>query len=148
MTGDFNDIASSKEKTGGGMKEPRCIKNFLEMMSNARLKTLASKGLAYTWTNKRDDEARERIDRVLVNMDWIETFPNSVVQNLPLLGSDHSPMLLQLDVQERKARKAFKFELNWAEEKGCGDVVKNNWRTDRNGSHGFKLMRKLKACSK
>lgn len=148
VIGDFNDIASGKEKTGGGMKEPRSIKKFLEMMSNARLKTLASKGLAYTWTNKREEEVREKLDRVLVNVEWIEAFPNSVVQNLPLLGSDHSPMLLQLEVQERKARKTFKFELNWVEEKGCGEVVEDNWKTDKVGSHGFRLMRKLNACSK
>lgn len=148
VAGDFNDIASSKGKTGGGMKEARCIQNFLDMMSEAKLKTLASKGLQYTWSNKREEEVRERIDRVLVNTSWIEKFPNSAAEILPMLGSDHCPMLLRREVKESRSRKMFKFELNWAEEKECVDVVKENWKTNSTGSHGFKLMRKLKVCSK
>lgn len=116
------------------------------MMCEANLKTLA--GLLYTWSNKKEEEVRERIDRVMVNTDWTKTYPNSVVQNLPIVGLDHSPLLLQQEVNESKAKRTFKFELMWVEEKECAEVVQQNWKTDKQGSYGFKLMRKLRFCSK
>lgn len=48
---------------------------------------------------------------------------------------------------EKKAKRRFRFELIWSGEKVCEDVVRSNWRTDKKGYHGFKLMRKLSFCS-
>lgn len=148
--GDFNDIASSTEKKGRGVKDPRSILNFVDMINDCKLKTLAGKGTGYTWSNKRmkGGNVQEKIDRVLTNLEWIEKFPNSAVQQMPMVGSDHCPLVMQQAVKEKKAMRSFKFELFWSEEKECADVVKENWKSDRKGSFSFKFMRKLKACSK
>lgn len=150
VLGDFNDIASSAEKKDGGVKDPKCILSFVDMIYECKLKTLSGKGVDYTWSNKRKEggNVQEKIDRVLTNIEWIEKFPNSVVQQMPMVGSDHCLLVLQQKVKEKKARRCFKFESFWSEENECVDVVKENWKTDRKGSYSFKLMRKLRTCSR
>lgn len=150
MIGDFNDIASSLEKSGDGERDARSIQNFRDMMNCCKIKAVASKGNAFTWDNKRENGAnvRERIDRVMTNIEWIEYFPKCVVQHLPMIGSDHCPLIFQQEVKEKKAKRNFKFELIWSEEKECEDVVKESWPLGKEGSYSFRLMKKLRICSK
>lgn len=148
VLGDFNDIASSHEKFGGGIKDPKSALNFIELINECKLKSIASKGVKFTWSNKRLSGAnvQENIDRVLANLEWFEKVPNCVVQNLPMVGSDHCHIVLQHSVKEKRATTSFKFELFWSEEKECNEAVKENWKTNRTGSFSFKLMKKLKTC--
>lgn len=110
VAGDFNDLSSFSEKEGGVPHEARKVLSFREMMDDCGLRNRATKGVAFTWWNKRSDahSIRERIDRVMINVDWLETFPMSIVNQLPLVGFDHAPLVLQLCFQDKKKMsKAF-----------------------------------------
>ena len=54
---------------------------------------------------------KERIDRGLANVEWLEKFPRTQVINLPIVGSDHGPVLVDADYSEVKSKKHFKFEI-------------------------------------
>ena len=56
------------------------------------------KGCIFTWDNKREGMAnvREKLDRALANWKWRVLFPNATCEDLPVFGSDYSPLLLKL----------------------------------------------------
>lgn len=100
---------------------------------------LESKWCTFTWSNNREEEAlvKERLDRALCNMDWRVTFPNTKAIALPAIGSDHSPLLLNLDPFTRKRRKECKFESYWLEEEECGEIVRTAWGKQHNNEEEF-----------
>ncbi|OMO82636.1 reverse transcriptase [Corchorus capsularis] len=108
-------------------------------------RSLWSEGVRFTWVARRDHVLiRERLDRALANMEWLELNPNAKVQNLPAVGSDHSPILVLSDLKDKKAPKEFRFESMWAEHKDCADVIRKGWQPDYDGSQGYQLVKKLK----
>ena len=68
--------------------------NFAKFINNSHLMELESFGLPYTWFNKRRASSSifEKIDRVLINDQWILHFRDARVENLPIIGSDHGPI--------------------------------------------------------
>lgn len=141
-------MASYLVKDGGLSQQPRRVTFFRGMMDDCRLRNLATKGVSYTWWNKRGEgEAmRERIDRFLANSDWVFACPMSLVNQLPMVGSDHSPLVLHISFQDKIGKRLFRFELVWAREKECTEVVKEAWNTHVNGPYGFRFVKKLRIC--
>lgn len=73
----------------------------------------------------------ERLDKCLVNVEWCGVFPNSNVFNLPIIYSDHAPILLSTETQMRKPRRNFKFENWWILEKDFHAYAKDVWLNSR-----------------
>lgn len=58
-------------------------------------------GCKFTWSNYRKTSKgliMERLDRVFVNENWLDIFPNAFVTHLPKTYSDHNPLLLTLSI--------------------------------------------------
>ena len=70
---------------------------------------------------------KERIDKGLVNLAWLEQYPRTQVINLPIIGSDHGPVYIDSDYCEGRAPKQFKFEIIWIEKEECGQVTREGW---------------------
>ena len=87
---------------------------------------------------------KERIDRGLANVEWLEKFPRTQVINLPIVGLDYGPVLVDADYSEVKSKKQFKFEIIWMEKEECGQIIKEGWEAQFKGSNGFQLVQKLK----
>lgn len=70
--------------------------NFAEFLKEGGLVSLSASGVLFTWTNGHKDNTLifERLDKVLVNATWLNTFPNANLHNYPIFGSHHSPILL------------------------------------------------------
>lgn len=83
----------------------------------------------HTWSNNRrgDERIVERLDRNLVNHPWANIFPRAQCMNRVAIGSDHSPLELNLDQSDARGRKWFRFENMWLEREDCGDVIKAAW---------------------
>ncbi|GJV90120.1 reverse transcriptase [Tanacetum coccineum] len=120
-----------------------------EFMYIAELFEIPSKGLAYTWDNKRMDGAnvRERIDRALGNDSLLEAFPYQSLTHLPLIGSDHSPLLYQTCSRPKKKRKKFKFESMWTLKNSCEDVIQDSWSTSNSNNEIECLRKNLTSCA-
>lgn len=145
--GDFNDIFEFDEKEGGRPKEKRKIDTFRSMVEECGLYNVSFQGQKFTLTGIREGEViRERLDRALVNFEWLQVFPICQGFNLNAVGSDHSPIILWTKFLDKKGDRKFKFEANWAEELECADIVKEGWNIVCQGSYGFILARKLKNC--
>ena len=89
--GDFNDIFYNYKKEWGKVKVVRKIKGFRQKIDNCCLIDLKFQGEKLTWINKREDGfIKERIDKAMVNLRWLEKFPRMQVFNLHIVGSDHA----------------------------------------------------------
>lgn len=135
--GDYNEIASVAEKEGGRPKQQRMIDAFNGMIIDTNLVDVGFKGAPYTWTNNMEGDQRisERLDIALVNSTFIGKYLTLRVTHKLLLGSDHCPILIQLEPQTRWGRRWFRFEGAWMERTGCVDVVKEAWKP-RQGQGG------------
>uniref|UniRef100_A0A7N2LQ01 Reverse transcriptase n=1 Tax=Quercus lobata TaxID=97700 RepID=A0A7N2LQ01_QUELO len=78
-------------------------------------------GTSFTWSNKREGLAniRERLDQCLCDQGWQTLFPKAGVRHLSM----------------------------WTKEKESKMVVENAWQTRVEGSHGFRLAKKLSVTS-
>ena len=100
------------------------------MIENYRLNDFRFKGQIFTWINKRERGViKERIDKGLANMEWLEKFPRTQVINLPIVGSDHGPVLVDADYSDMKSPRQFKFEIIWMDKEECGQIIKEGWET-------------------
>ena len=73
-------------------------------------------GLLYIWFNKRRDSSSifEKLNRVLINDQWFYSFKNARVENPPIIGSNHGPIVLHLDKRDIEIKaKPFRCEEFW-----------------------------------
>ena len=142
--GDFNDVVSEMEKKGGRRKEKKKIECFQEMINSCGLNDAHYKGQKFTWYRIRKGELiKERLDRALVNLEWMEVFPNMQIMNLAAMGFDHSLLVAN---SEYKDKRKFKFEVSWLMMEDCEKVIKEGWSRRVKGSKVEKVVKKLGTC--
>ncbi|KAH0990014.1 hypothetical protein GBA52_001497 [Prunus armeniaca] len=146
--GDFNEMLWHHEKLGGAPwcnSRIRYLRNFL---NDHDLIDLSHVGQTFTWARVDDGviTIQERLDRALVNTNWMEVWPNSRVVHMPRVGSDHCPLILECVPPSNRARRLFKFELAWAENPECVEIVNRGWREGRGRSLAIKWRSSLNSC--
>ena len=127
--GDLNNIMNVNEKMGPRPANVRRISEFCCLIKECGLFDLGYNGPAYTWTNKRfnTNPTYERLDRCLGNADWCSAFPTTTLYHLPMMKSDHAPILAVLDSKRPKPKKPFRFENWWLLEKDFDQIAKKSW---------------------
>ncbi|XP_060177798.1 uncharacterized protein LOC132607735 [Lycium barbarum] len=108
-------------------------------------------GSTFTWCNGWAPEKRvwQRLDRVLINHNWMNLFDSTNVDHLIRTVSDHFPILTMANSFQRNHVKYFKFLDLWTEEDDFKDVVNQAWSMDVQGSPMWRFHLKLKnTCRK
>ncbi|KAG9458671.1 hypothetical protein H6P81_003179 [Aristolochia fimbriata] len=101
-------------------------------------------GAEFTWTNGRNHPIMAKLDRFLVNQEWLDTYGNTLGRILPRITSDHSPIMLKTE-PENWGPKPFRFEEEWLLEEGFKDKLKTWWQEGQaNGTACFIFNKKLK----
>jgi hypothetical protein len=131
--GDFNDIMCDMDTTSINVNKLR-MRTFNSYVKQCGLFDLGFSGPAYTWTNKRFSSKPifERLDRCLANAEWCTIFPNTNVFNLPIILSDHAPILISTDSKFQRPKLHFKFENWWTYEEDFRGVAKDAWNASVN----------------
>lgn len=80
---------------------------------------------------------KERLDRVLCTWNWQLTFSEAEVLAFPAVGSDHSPLMINTEGQQRRKGKIFKFEAYWLQHQSCQKVIQEAWSLAR--AKGYNL---------
>lgn len=129
VVGDLNEVIWQAEKEGGADFDFRRRRFLLEFMESNQLVDLGFKGHNFTWEKNCGDVGlvKERLDRGIVNAEWLLRWPNSCVHHLMRIGSDHCPILLECFPELSQGRKLFIFEAFWAKNSECEDLVKECW---------------------
>ncbi|KAG2627852.1 hypothetical protein PVAP13_3KG264398, partial [Panicum virgatum] len=100
------------EKSGPGRPDITRINAFCSYVKQCGFIDLGYSGPAYTWTNRRRRSVPtyERLDKSLGNAEWCIAFSKTTVYHLPMLHSDHAPILPILHSSRRCTNKPFRFE--------------------------------------
>lgn len=141
VIGDFNSIVSSSEKWGAYDALSNPNRAFRTWINSNGLLDLGHHRPAYTWSNKRQGKAciLERLDRVLVTMDWSLIFSEAAVFHLPRFQSDHLPILLRTKPKLIKRKPNFRCEDWWSHRPGFKELCAKatyeggeDWENTRN----------------
>ncbi|XP_020242621.1 uncharacterized protein LOC109820840 [Asparagus officinalis] len=144
--GDFNAIINSDEKIGGNQMNDAGADDFQNFINSSQLRNIKTTGCFYTWSNKQDSASRvwSRLDRILINDEWIFKHTASQAEYLMPLCSDHSPGLITIDDTKFVGKKPFKFFNMWAKHPNFLDMVKSVWNKDIRGYNMYRFHTKLK----
>ncbi|XP_020249130.1 uncharacterized protein LOC109826511 [Asparagus officinalis] len=145
--GDFNAITSYDEKIGGVPVSDADIEDFQSFITISQLLHIRSIGCYFTWNNKQDVETRiwSRLDRCLVNEDWIHLYTTSQVEYLLPSCSDNSPALLIIeDDDDIEGKGLFKFFNMWVKHPDFISTVKSIWEQNIEGYKMYSFHSKLK----
>ena len=99
----------------------------------------------FTWMNKREEDSfvMERLDRAFTSTKWINHYHLYYLRNLPIIKSDHGPIILDFEHQTPFRNRPFRFEQIWITHPNCRDLVSKAWEWQSSGSKAAKLRNKL-----
>lgn len=145
LAGDFNIIVDSGEKRGGQNLDSGAMHDFQNFIHQNGLVDMGFIGDIFTWCNNRRGHARirERLDRVLGNLEAQDLFPSCTVSHLPRITSDHSPLLVRWEVEVPQISAGFIFQRMWVDHKDFKKLVAMDWAKPVPGTPGLKFWRKL-----
>ena len=87
---------------------------FNAITKTLNLRELEMTGRKYTWANYAEVPTYEKLDRILVIIEWEQKFPLASIQALTLEISDHTPLLRDGGEPSHRGNvRNFKFELGW-----------------------------------
>ena len=103
VMGDFNAILGNDDRMGGMDGFGSSTEAFNHCVNHCCLSDLNYFGCKFTWTNNQMGNARvwRRLDRALVDTNWLSLFSNSNCQVLEAGISDHSPLVVDVKLSSQ-----------------------------------------------
>ncbi|XP_074299812.1 uncharacterized protein LOC141630982 [Silene latifolia] len=146
ICGDFNTVLSPAERLGGNstMEE---IEEFKACVDECGVLDSPAIGSLFTWCNKHEPSSRvySRLDRVLVNQDWLTQRPQAYAHFYCEGIFDHIPCVVQAKIVGSQKRRSFKYFNMWSSSEGFQDCVKLHWNRNWIGTKMYVLIKKLKS---
>lgn len=145
LCGDFNTYITPNENLGGAADWNNGMLEFKDCLTNTGLVDLKSVGVHLTWWNSSPQNPTYRkLDRVLVNSNWLTKFPLSLANFLQRGLSDHSPATVILGVSWKRIYKPFQFFNHLIDRSGFYNEIETAWGSTIGGDPWFILTSKLK----
>ncbi|XP_074270974.1 uncharacterized protein LOC141594887 [Silene latifolia] len=145
VLGDFNNFMFANERIGKIVKDEEMLP-FQSTVALCDLQDIKSTGAFFTWNNKQPSETRifSRIDRVLVNVNWVNRWPDWFAHFQPEGSFDHCPCLVSSWGECQGRRKPFKFFNMWTKVPDFQSIVLTGWNNVITGTAMFRTVKKLK----
>ncbi|XP_074291532.1 uncharacterized protein LOC141618328 [Silene latifolia] len=144
ILGDFNQVEMHSDKLGGSYAI-RGQQDFTNWRFDNSLLDVPFFGPRYTWLNNRSDDQliMERLDRAYANSEWLHLFPAASLLHLPILVSDHAPIILKFFPPSRTCRLPYRLD-NWCfNSPEIAHIVDCAWKLPFTGSPMYVLSRRL-----
>jgi hypothetical protein len=125
ILGDFNLIYQAEDKNNTNLNR-RLMGAFKATIDSLLLKEIRLNGRRFTWSNEQDAPTLTRIDRLLCTAEWELLFQACFLHSLPSLMSDHTPLLLQGELQHFQ-NSCFRFENFCTRMEGFQELVQDTW---------------------
>ncbi|KAI9128709.1 hypothetical protein K1719_000192 [Acacia pycnantha] len=128
LAGDFNAILHQDERRGGSVHRARGCSFFNKFLHSNGLVDLEFSGPRFTW---RRGSLLMRLDRAVCNTLWLQLFPNSSVDHLPKIMSDHRPIMIKLGLCHLSGPMdpPFKFLAAWLSHSDFSSIVHRIWQS-------------------
>ncbi|XP_028776957.1 uncharacterized protein LOC114733630 [Neltuma alba] len=106
---------------------------FNNQINDCHVSDLGFKGPRFTWKGPQNFSGGglfERLDRALASLNFLNAFPDSIVNVLPCTKfSDHNSLILLLsELPVSKSSKPFRFEAMWLEHETFKDFLIDAWK--------------------
>ncbi|XP_044376635.1 uncharacterized protein [Triticum aestivum] len=125
VVGDFNMYHSKHEKLRGRINWAM-MDMFNAWIRDHGLDEIEISNRQFTWSNKRDNPTLVRLDRVLVNTDWLLGFAQTSASAVPTVTSDHVPIPVQFSNQITKSNP-FRMENHWLAMEDTRRIILEGW---------------------
>ncbi|XP_074278320.1 uncharacterized protein LOC141601913 [Silene latifolia] len=144
--GDFNSLMHLNERVGGSEVTWSDISPMRQMVDQCDLMELKSIGSFFTWNNKHEvgTKVYSKLDRVLINGDWLAKFPECFANFLPEGLFDHCPCLIKFQTRGNRKGVPFKYFNMWAMSEEFLNIVGKTWAQSVDGTPMFRVVKKLK----
>nr|XP_028945663.1 uncharacterized protein LOC114819996 [Malus domestica] len=125
VMGDLNDLLLDSENKGGNERTVASMRCFRSFVTQARLLDLGFVEYPFTWSNRQEDGfIQERLDRVFATHEWVQCYQQTVVKHVILEGSDHTMLVLSMEVEQSQRKTRFMYDPKWNHDKKCADIVR------------------------
>ena len=129
ITGDFNDLLSNEEKTGGTQRPEGSFMDMRKFYAEGDLFDLPHSGDPLSWRGQRGDHlVRCRLDRAATNSSWAERFPTARCTYLAYEGSDHKPLLTIFEPSKRRRRDIFRYDRRLKDYPEVTELIRATWK--------------------
>jgi hypothetical protein len=81
----------------------------------------------FTWSKSIHSDSFALLDRFFSSLEWQAHFPHSLFKSLPLLQSDHIPLVLIPQAFQLSTQIPIKFEKLWLQQKGFRELFTLWW---------------------
>lgn len=135
IAGDFNETLTPGDR-GSMVIDHSSSAHFHSFISNLHLIEIQPSEGWFTWFR---GASMSKLDRFLVQSDWITKFPLIHTSILKRSISDHCPIILK-SREIKWGPRPFRFQDVWLSHRGCLETVKKVWRN----SDGMMIMDKFK----
>ncbi|KAL8533869.1 hypothetical protein ACS0TY_010050 [Phlomoides rotata] len=144
IVGDFNTIREESERVG---RATSCDRNemarFNSFIDGCDLMEVQLVGRRYTWY-RPDGTCKSKLDRLLVNSNWLNKWPDVMLKGGKRSLSDHVPIYIE-GCKKDWGPRPFKFFNQWIQHPTYKGVIDRVWSTSNiQGWAGFVIKEKLK----
>ncbi|KAF9623735.1 hypothetical protein IFM89_004816 [Coptis chinensis] len=129
IVGDFNIVTSSTERKGGGILCFAAVTEFNSFIHSNALVDSTTMGFKYSWCNKRIGAQRmyQKIDKILVNQQWIDSSAGWRSRIMKRKLSDHSPIVGWNTKIPKPTNIPFRFKRAWILHANLKEVIEKSW---------------------
>ncbi|KAK8663698.1 hypothetical protein V6N13_083505 [Hibiscus sabdariffa] len=126
LMGDFNATLDASERKGGA-DAVRSSWDFQSFLFDYGLRDMGYQGPDFTWSC---GATLARLDRMLCNNYWDESFPEAAVSHLFRIRSDHRPLLLTVGPSHGPySAWQFRYFSGWHSHADFHRMVQDNWKS-------------------
>ncbi|XP_026410328.1 uncharacterized protein LOC113305521 [Papaver somniferum] len=128
----IGDLNVTMNLSDGNTSSPITSPEVLNHINQSDLHDINYIGNPFTWTSNSHGTGKfkSRIDRALVNSDFILKYPDATLTHLGQLGSDHVPIMLSLYSINMSKGRNWKFFEHWMQSDSCATEIMNAWSSD------------------
>ncbi|XP_074301544.1 uncharacterized protein LOC141632943 [Silene latifolia] len=149
VMGDFNTVLAMNERISSEVSDAE-VRDFQQCIDECEIRDIPAHGAYYTWNNKHEagDMVFSRIDRAMVNDEWLLQFQDTITMFHPKGLFDHCPCTMVLNFEGGYRKGSFKYFNMWGKDYKFIPVVKRIWEQQVAGFKMFQFVKKLKAFKK
>ncbi|XP_062080858.1 uncharacterized protein LOC133785653 [Humulus lupulus] len=146
VVGDFNAIFDYGDRIGGREVSHSEVADSSQWRASVLITELRSNGSFFTWSNNQHPETRiySKLDRVLVNEKWSDSFPDSEARIFWDTLSDHCYCIIKTVQFKEFGIKPFRFYNCWSTHEDFRVIVLDCWLKPAGGIGLQQVLLKLK----
>lgn len=150
IMGDFNVVLGAHERSSGMVTHGPPIEEFQNFITQNDLTDVEAVGNKYTWATRRNNIfMAARLDRALVNHNFLNNWDEVELVILPMLCSDHNRIRLRAANHVNNGPYPFRFQDMWTLHPKFTDFVRTCWVIPIHAANtALRLQAKLKCLKR